>query len=211
MINYYNVRKGNNYKVFLILVSVMFLVSGFRGAMAASESHPDPINPIKGKTLPHLDHSAYFKKPIESPQSVTKACLHCHENSSKEIMKPPHWTWISGDVVRNGKLVRLGKKNLINNFCISVVGNWSSYVTCHAGYGWSDKKFDFSNSENIDCLVCHDGSGTYSKEKDGLPKPNTDLAAVAGSVRRPNRENCGVCHFNGDGGMGFFYGLHVNS
>lgn len=34
---------------------------------------------------------------------------------------------------------------------------------CHAGYGWKDETFDFSNQDNIDCLVCHDLTGTYNK------------------------------------------------
>ncbi len=167
---------------------------------------PVPANPLKGRLIPHLDHSAYFRDTILTPQDVTRACLKCHQNSAKEVMKTAHWTWISGDAVRNGKDILIGKRNQINNFCISIVGNWASCTTCHAGYGWGDNNFDFSKEENVDCLVCHDGSGTYSKTKRGLPKNTVDLRIVAGSVRRPNRDNCGACHFNGGGGMGVKHG-----
>ncbi len=173
---------------------------------AAVDEPPIPLNPNKNRSLPHLDHSAYFKDGVKSPQEVTKACLKCHPKSGAEVMKTAHWSWLSGDTTRNGKLVRFGKKNQMNNFCISVTGNWASCTTCHAGYGWTDKNFDFSKEENIDCLVCHDGSGTYSKSKGGLPKADVDLANVAGSVHRPTRENCGICHFNGGGGMGVKHG-----
>ena len=146
---------------------------------------PKPVNPLEGRVIPHLDHSAYFKDSIDSPQKVTRRCLECHPNSGSEVMKTAHWTWISGDVERNGKNIPLGKKNQVNNFCISVVGNWGSCVTCHAGYGWSDANYDFTKEENVDCLVCHDGSGTYSKTKLGMPNKNVDLRLVAGSVHRP--------------------------
>lgn len=167
---------------------------------------PVPVNPLKNREIPHLDHSAYFKNPIDSPQLVTQMCLKCHPNSAKEVMNTPHWTWTSGDAERNGKTVLLGKKNQVNNFCISVVGNWASCTICHAGYGWGDMDFDFTKEDNVDCLVCHDGSGTYSKAKKGLPAQSVDLKVVAGSVRRPNRDNCGICHFNGGGGMGVKHG-----
>ena len=167
---------------------------------------PKPENPLAARVLPHLDHSAFFKNPIPSPQTVTKECLKCHPQSASELMKTAHWTWLSGDVTRNGKIIPLGKKNQMNNFCISIIGNWSSCTICHAGYGWGDASFDFSKQENVDCLVCHDGSGTYSKTKLGMPGKNVDLKVVAGSVRRPNRDNCGICHFNGGGGMGVKHG-----
>ncbi|MBK6979857.1 MAG: tetrathionate reductase family octaheme c-type cytochrome [Cytophagaceae bacterium] len=167
---------------------------------------PEPINPLEGRVLPHLDHSAYFKDSITSPTELTKTCLKCHPNSAKEVMKTPHWTWQSGDVMRNGKNIKTGKRNQVNNFCISVVGNWKSCVSCHAGYGWKDQNYDFTKEENVDCLVCHDGSGTYSKANYGMPDKSVDLKTVASSVRRPNRDNCGICHFNGGGGMGVKHG-----
>jgi octaheme c-type cytochrome (tetrathionate reductase family) len=163
-------------------------------------------NPIANRVRPHLDHSAFFKEPLKTGPEVTARCLACHPDSAKEVMASPHWSWLSGDAVRGGKTVRIGKKNLMNNFCISVSGNWASCTKCHAGYGWTDEKFDFDRGENVDCLVCHDGSGAYSKGKGGLPGPKVNLAAAAGSVRAPYRENCGSCHFNGGGGMGVKHG-----
>jgi hypothetical protein len=67
---------------------------------------------------------------------------------------------------------------------------------CHAGYGWKDETFDFSDETNIDCLVCHETTGTYYKtpNSEGSPacsvmfegKPPIDLAAVAQSVDLPS-------------------------
>lgn len=188
------------------LIPLLALLSACQKAPPAQPSRPAPLNPLKNRAIQHLDHSAYFKKKIESPQDVTLACLKCHPKAANEVMQTAHWTWISGDAIRKGNSVPLGKRSQMNNYCISIIGNWASCSTCHAGYGWTDQKFDFTKAENVDCLVCHDGSGTYSKGKGGLPKPNINLATVAGSVRRPARENCGICHFNGGGGMGVKHG-----
>lgn len=188
----------------LLLTFVVFACN--RGSRSNEGAVPVPTNPLEARMVPHLDHSAYYKDSIGSPQAVTRSCLKCHPKSASEVMQTPHWTWTSGDVVRDGKVILLGKKNQINNFCISVVGNWASCTICHAGYGWGDSNFDFANQDNVDCLVCHDGSGTYSKTKEGMPNATVDLKVVAGSVRRPNRENCGICHFNGGGGMGVKHG-----
>ena len=45
-----------------------------------------PKNPLAGTTRAHLDHSAYFKTDIASPQEVTKRCLECHENAASQVM-----------------------------------------------------------------------------------------------------------------------------
>jgi octaheme c-type cytochrome (tetrathionate reductase family) len=102
--------------------------------------------------------------------------------------------------------ITVGKKNAINNFCIGIRGNWASCTACHAGYGWEDADFDFENKTNIDCLVCHDNSGTYRKGKAGLPLDGVDLMAAAKSVAVPTRENCGGCHFRGGGGNAVKHG-----
>ncbi len=54
----------------------------------------------------------------------------------------------------------------------------------------------------IDCLVCHDTTGTYKKTPTGagMPDPSVDLVQVAKSVGHTSRKTCGDCHFNGGGG-----------
>ena len=53
----------------------------------------------------------------------------------------------------------------------------------------------------IDCLVCHDTTGTYKKVPTGagMPDPDVDLVNVAKNVGHPSRKTCGECHFNGGG------------
>lgn len=162
---------------------------------------PDPWGRVPHR-LPHTDHSSLLPGPYADGPSVTRACLACHEDAAREVMATVHWTWEGHPVQVPGhdEPVRLGKKNVINNFCISVQSNWFGCTACHAGYGWEDDTFDFSRAENVDCLVCHDHSGSYVKGNGGYPAAGVDLATAARSVGSPTRENCGGCHFRGGGG-----------
>jgi octaheme c-type cytochrome (tetrathionate reductase family) len=100
----------------------------------------------------------------------------------------------------------MGKKNLINNFCIGTVGNEAACTKCHIGYGWADAKFDFNDSSAIDCLVCHEQTNTYSKGVAGMPAKGSDLVAAARSVATPSRDNCLSCHAYGGGGQAVKHG-----
>jgi octaheme c-type cytochrome (tetrathionate reductase family) len=73
----------------------------------------------------------------------------------------------------------------------------------------------------VDCLVCHEQTGTYKKFPAGAGNPVAvpkvfagngkkylppDYNKVAQSVGRPTRRNCGSCHFFGGGGDGVKHG-----
>lgn len=79
--------------------------------------------------------------------------------------------------------------------------------------------YDFSSAGNIDCLVCHETTETYKKFPAGAGHPVSeetvlggttyyppDWNAIAESVSRPKRTNCGTCHFYGGGGDGVKHG-----
>ena len=154
-------------------------------------------------------HKEFLLEPYASPQDVTKSCLTCHETSAQEVMKTSHWTWLDEKYESDDHQVKqFGKKNFINNYCIAVSSNNPRCTSCHVGYGWKDASFDFSNEENVDCLVCHDQSGTYKKTPTGagMPDKNVDLLLSAQSVGEPTRKNCGTCHFDGGGGTGVKHG-----
>jgi len=158
--------------------------------------------------IPHTDHSDIIQGPFETGSDVTRACLECHQESAGEIMGTAHWTWESQPYYiedREGT-VTVGKKNSINNFCIGIQGNWPGCTSCHAGYGWEDANFDFALEEQIDCLVCHDNTGTYVKGYAGFPVEGVNLLEVAQNVGESTRENCGSCHFNGGGGNAVKHG-----
>ncbi|WP_059424630.1 tetrathionate reductase family octaheme c-type cytochrome, partial [Sulfuricella sp. T08] len=167
------------------------------------------------------DHSKFkqLQQPFATGPDVTKACLSCHTEAAKQVHKTKHWTW---EFLNPENNQRLGKKNVINNFCISISQNYATCTSCHAGYGWKDKNFDFSSEINVDCLVCHDRTGLYNKppglaghpvykEMEFPPgsgkilKP-VDLNKVAQKVGKTSRDTCGACHFKGGGGDGVKHG-----
>lgn len=165
--------------------------------------------------LAAMDHSNVIRGPFKTGPDVTKACLACHQDQAKDFMKTVHWTWTSRQRVGD-KEVNLGKVNAVNNFCIALPSNEPRCTSCHAGYGWKDASFDFAKTENVDCLVCHDTTGTYKKfpvgaghpayepkefpPKSGKKWPAVDLLKVAKSVGKTSRQTCGACHFFGGGG-----------
>jgi octaheme c-type cytochrome (tetrathionate reductase family) len=157
---------------------------------------------------PHTDHTPLLAGPYESGPEVTQRCLECHEEAAFEIMETVHWTWQGDPVVvpDRPEPVEIGKKNALNNFCIGVQSNWPGCTSCHAGYGWEDADFDFTDETKVDCLVCHDTTGAYVKGTAGIPVEGVDLASVAQSVGIPDRQSCGGCHFDGGGGNGVKHG-----
>ena len=189
-------------------VVVLLALGGYLGSRRQVNAGGPALASFAPKTHKHLDHSHYFTAPFTSPQEVTRACLKCHPRAADEVMATPHWQWLGDSVAVPGHAgrMRIGKKNLMNNFCITVTGNLASCTKCHAGYGWSDSSFDFKRGENVDCLVCHEHSGAYVKGSAGVPDSTVDLLAAARSVGFPKRENCSVCHSYGGGGQAVKHG-----
>jgi octaheme c-type cytochrome (tetrathionate reductase family) len=161
------------------------------------------------------DHSKFeeLQQDFQSGPAVTKACLSCHTEAGKHFMKSVHWTWEYKNP-QTGQV--LGKKNLINTFCTNARGNEGACAQCHAGYGWVDDSFDFTDETKIDCLVCHDNTGLYYRmpQSEGHAAcaimfenvPPLDWRRMAQNIGMPQRRNCGQCHFYGGGDDGAKHG-----
>jgi len=108
------------------------------------------------------DHTKFkeLQKHVKDGPAVTKACISCHTEAAKQVHATKHWTW---EFINPATKRKLGKKNVINNFCTSVKTNQTFCSACHVGYGWEDDSFDFTKEENVDCLACHDTTKTYKK------------------------------------------------
>lgn len=181
-------------------------LSGWPTPPASDTSGPQISGPLSGGTADHTKFKE-LKGPFANGSEVTQACLGCHTETGEHFMRNIHWTWSYTDP-NTGQ--QLGKRYLVNNFCTNSRGNEGMCAQCHAGYGWKDETFDFSDETKIDCLVCHETTGTYYKTPNSEGhaactvmfegKPPIDLAAAAQSVDLPQRANCGTCHFNGGGG-----------
>ncbi len=148
-------------------------------------------------------HKGYF---TENPYTGTSQCLNCHGKIGDDVMTTGHWKWegVSSNIAGFEGGIH-GKKDLINNFCQAVPSNEGRCTQCHIGIGWKDKNFDFGNPKNLDCLACHDQTGTYKKAPTtaGAPDPSVNLVAVAQSVGMnggvPPRSTCVFCHASAGG------------
>ena len=166
------------------------------------------------------DHSRFkeLQGPFVSGEEVTRACLSCHTEAAKQVIDTRHWTW---DYSNPDTGQRLGKKTMLNGFCIGDRSNEAFCQSCHVGYGWRDASFDFSDESKVDCLACHN-TGNYLKLAGLAGHPPlvrtetapgsgqfvnpVDLAAVARTVGATSRRTCGACHYYGGGGDGVKHG-----
>lgn len=191
----------------LLLVFLIPLVAGYLMIFTDSPE-PTELEILKEKRLvsrqPGTDHSKFvqLQGEFQRPQDITLACISCHNKRHEEVMETTHWRWLVEEYMEGKGIISLGKRNAINNHCISISGSEGACNRCHIGYGWDSKDFDFSKAENIDCIACHDNTASYEKQPNGAgyPKPGLDLTKIAQSVGRPKNENCGPCHFDGGGG-----------
>ena len=149
-------------------------------------------------------HVDYF---TENAYAGTNDCLACHGLIGVDMLMRAHFTWegVSTNITGFEEGPH-GKNDLINNFCVAVPTNEGRCAQCHAGYGYDDDTYDFNDMTNVDCLVCHDQTGTYQKAPTtaGLPAEGLDLSAIARSVANnggvPTTKNCIGCHAKAGGG-----------
>ena len=195
-------------------VCTALLIAGLGGVQAS-----DAPRPVKLTTT--ADHSKFkeLQRDFASGPEVTQACLSCHTEAAGQIHRTKHWKWEYKNP-QTGQV--LGKKHVLNNYCISVETNLGACASCHVGYGWKDNNFDFASEKNVDCLVCHDTTGIYKKPagfagnpvlKDIEVPPGSgnvikgiDIAKVVSKVGKTSRDTCGACHFYGGGGDGVKHG-----
>lgn len=192
-------------------------------AVAASAVAPASTAPAPAKSKSTADHSKFkeLQGPFASGSEVTKACLSCHTEAGKQVMGTRHWTW---EYTNPDTGQKLGKKTMLNSFCIGDRSNEPFCQSCHIGYGWKDDKFDFHDESKVDCLACHNSGGykkpnglagevaTQRMERPDMPAGSgqfidpIDLSAVAQHVGKTRIANCGTCHYNGGGGDGVKHG-----
>ena len=200
--------------IVLIIAFLGLVVVIAIGTLSQKDIEPTGLMKLKEKysqkQVSSVDHSKFevLQQNFTSPQQVTATCITCHNMRHTEVMNSNHWNWEREEFIEGRGVVYLGKKNAINNFCIGTQGNEKSCAKCHIGYGMGSDGKVFTDSTNVDCLVCHDKSETYTKasEMGGAPPANLNFNVIAQSVGKPDRTNCGVCHFYGGGGNNVKHG-----
>lgn len=180
---------------------------------------PGTATPDRPSTADHAKFEE-LQGPFATGPEVTAACLQCHTEAAKQVRRSTHWTW---EYTHPATGQKLGKRHVINSFCGTVASNEPRCTSCHVGYGWTDMRQDPPPKETqVDCLVCHDKTGTYQKLPTGAGHPNyqpiewpkgsgrirpaPDLGRIAQQVGATSRANCGACHFYGGGGDGVKHG-----
>jgi octaheme c-type cytochrome (tetrathionate reductase family) len=213
----------NNQFILMLLILMGLSVSGPAPAALAKADRKPPRQgeEFGNPRMPNntADHSKFkeLQQEFKSGPEVTRACLSCHTEAARQVQKTIHWTWLASGDQTEAKLGKAG--NVVNNFCINLSSNEPRCTSCHAGYGWKDKTFDFTAEEKVDCLVCHEQTGQYVKFPAGAGNPVSEPTKmgektfnppewnkVAQSVGMPTRRNCGTCHFYGGGGEGVKHG-----
>lgn len=201
-------------KIVIVLSVISLVLIVLYGSLVQKDIEPTKLMELKqkysAKPTKKVDHSAFasLNQKFTSPHQITQQCIICHNKTDKEVMNSNHWNWERPEYIKGRGIVYLGKKNAINNFCIGTQGNEESCGKCHIGYGLDQAGKSYTDSTNVDCLVCHDNTETYTKanEMGGAPVMTLDFNNIAKNVGRPKRSNCGVCHFYGGGGNNVKHG-----
>jgi hypothetical protein len=130
---------------------------------------------------------------FQTGPAVTAACLRCHAAKGDQLLASNHFTWLgSSNLVGHTTPASIGKRNVINNFCVANASNESRCLQCHPSYGSPPVKnpvtgavtvntgpmYLWSTSagldkSRIDCLICHGNLATsrYMKSPAGFGQP----------------------------------------
>ncbi len=212
-------------KGLLIVSLALIVIIGARWAAEAEASSATDTAP--GRTLAQqatktnerwntTDHSKHeaLKGEFRSGTDITKACLSCHSEAADQFHKTIHWTWQAS---ADGSEADFGKAaHSLNNFCISANGmEDKGCMSCHPGWGKS-------TTDGVNCLNCHSRTKMNFDEADAdlrafvaegdegsleiAAEIRSELQAAAQNIGKPQRQNCGGCHFIGGGGDGVKHG-----
>ena len=153
-------------KILLALVGLAIVASLVVTAVRRSDAGPKPIEALRQtyrtKTKPSVDHAlfAQLKGPFGEAAAGDRG-LHLLPQRAAHRGDGLHPLELGArpSTSRARESGTIGKKNVLNNFCIGVAGSQQSCNKCHAGYGWADAELRLQRPLNVDCLACHDNSG----------------------------------------------------
>ncbi|MBM9537449.1 hypothetical protein [Desulfobulbus alkaliphilus] len=157
-----------------LLTALLFILAGFVCPLHALGNHQS------------------LTGPFADARAVTKQCLSCHAGQGEDILQSSHWTWERSRII-GAEQRTFAKKTGLTFFAVSVTANPSRCMTCHISTNLLSGRHDPSAAADIDCLVCHDTTGTYRREL-GAPVDSVDLARIAAKVGPPRPTNCLTCH-----------------
>ncbi len=133
---------------------------------------------------------ATLQGPFASVRAVTAACLQCHPEAGAAILSSVHWRWQRQRTI-NGRPAISAKLEGLTNFGIVARSNPGRCLGCHVSISPTPEAIAGKDPTDIDCLVCHDTSGTYRRGRKATP---AELLRMARSAGRPGPANCTTCH-----------------
>jgi len=133
---------------------------------------------------PHADMNGPFTTAIE----VNTQCIRCHENQAADLKKNVHWTWTRSRKIGNATILSR-KMTDLSRFGIAAAVNPGACLRCHISTSPSTPVAADGITSVIDCLVCHDTTGTYRPGEQ-----DADLEHIARTVGTPSPRNCRSCH-----------------
>ncbi|MCK7497408.1 MAG: hypothetical protein MZW92_46415 [Comamonadaceae bacterium] len=198
--------------------------TGRTGRAGAAGAHPyaptngAPAAPKPSESASTADHSKFkeLQRSFATGPDVTKACLACHTEAAKQVHA--HQALDLGVPQSRTRSQRLGKKNVINNFCIAVPSELPVlHQPATSATAGRMPNFDFTvrGQRRLPGLPRHHrqlpqaaGPGRppavqatwSSRPHSGKIVKAVDLTKVAQNVGKTSRDTCGACHFYGGGG-----------
>ncbi len=198
----------------IVLLALFGLAAGGALTGCGSSGEGNCFDCVDCPDVEPFSHEKHFTDHPYEGKNLNTICMACHSDEAADILKTGHWNWEGVATNLEGLETEVhGKTDLLNNFCIAIPSNEGRCTQCHIGVGWADNTFDHTDPNNVDCLICHDTTGLYSKEPKtaGAPPPDLDWNEIGKNVGTPGRANCGKCHYGAGGGDNVKHGdLAVN-
>ena len=116
--------------VFIVLVVLLTAIVGLHKERLPDYKLEKLRQSFALKPESSVDHSelAELNRKFETPQDVTRTCNSCHNKRAAEIMNSSHWNWERTAYIEGRGLAFIGKKNIINNFCIGASANEQAWA-----------------------------------------------------------------------------------
>ena len=142
----------------IALLAVFALAAG--GALTGCGSSSNNGYVPEPKPEP-FSHAEYFTANPYEGANLNTVCVGCHTEEAADMLMTGHWNWEGVTTNLEGQETGVhGKTDLLNNFCIAIESNEGRCTQCHVGIGWADDTFDKTDPNNVDCLCCHDTTGS---------------------------------------------------
>ena len=140
-------------------------------------------------------------------RTVTAACISCHNERGREVMASSHWNWARQEYIE-GRGIRDDRQEERPEQLLHRRGRATSPAATSATSATAGSTRP-STSTTRGTSTAWPATTTAAPTKrtgGGLPRPAVNLNEVAQHVGRPQRANCGTCHFFGGGGNNVKHG-----